>query len=60
MSRPSRIVVVGASAAGLSAAEALRRDGFTGSLTLVGSSPGIPPPAGSPACTAGTATSSAP
>ncbi|MFI9595221.1 NAD(P)/FAD-dependent oxidoreductase [Nonomuraea sp. NPDC052265] len=36
MSRPSRIVVVGASAAGLTAAEALRRDGFTGSLTLVG------------------------
>ncbi|MFI6923330.1 NAD(P)/FAD-dependent oxidoreductase [Nonomuraea spiralis] len=36
MSRPARIVVVGASAAGLAAAEALRRDGFTGSLTLVG------------------------
>ncbi|MFF9653634.1 NAD(P)/FAD-dependent oxidoreductase [Streptomyces sp. NPDC014622] len=31
-----RIVVVGASAAGLSAAETLRREGFDGSLTLVG------------------------
>ncbi|WP_327174763.1 FAD-dependent oxidoreductase [Streptomyces sp. NBC_01335] len=33
---PRRIVVVGASAAGLSAAETLRREGFDGSLTLVG------------------------
>ncbi|MEU3607636.1 FAD-dependent oxidoreductase [Streptomyces sp. NPDC035033] len=33
---PSRIVVVGASAAGLTAAETLRREGFTGRLTLVG------------------------
>ena len=31
-----RIVVVGASAAGLSAAESLRRDGFDGRLTIVG------------------------
>ncbi|MEU6584997.1 FAD-dependent oxidoreductase [Nocardia sp. NPDC046763] len=31
-----RLVVVGASAAGLSAAEALRREGFTGTLTLIG------------------------
>lgn len=31
-----RIVLVGASAAGLTAADALRRDGFTGSLTMVG------------------------
>ncbi|MET7462955.1 FAD-dependent oxidoreductase [Nonomuraea sp. NPDC005501] len=36
MSRLSRIVVVGASAAGLTAAETLRWHGFTGSLTLVG------------------------
>lgn len=33
---PERVVVVGASAAGLGTAEALRRGGFTGSLTLVG------------------------
>ncbi|WP_187413154.1 FAD-dependent oxidoreductase, partial [Streptomyces sp. WAC01526] len=31
-----RIVLVGASAAGLTAADALRREGFTGKLTLVG------------------------
>ncbi|MET9481955.1 FAD-dependent oxidoreductase [Streptomyces sp. NPDC006638] len=36
MSGPSEIVVVGASAAGLTAAEALRREGWTGRLTLVG------------------------
>ncbi|WP_197359451.1 FAD-dependent oxidoreductase, partial [Streptomyces clavuligerus] len=34
--RPGRIVVVGASLAGLRAAEALRDNGFTGELTLVG------------------------
>ncbi len=33
---PSRVVVVGASLAGLRAAEALRRDGFDGALTIVG------------------------
>ncbi|MFD4560984.1 NAD(P)/FAD-dependent oxidoreductase [Streptomyces sp. NPDC058469] len=32
----TRIVVVGASAAGLAAAETLRREGYTGTLTLVG------------------------
>jgi 3-phenylpropionate/trans-cinnamate dioxygenase ferredoxin reductase subunit len=32
----SRIVVVGASAAGLTAAEALRREGYSGELTIVG------------------------
>ncbi|MEU0397100.1 FAD-dependent oxidoreductase [Streptomyces sp. NPDC006208] len=34
-----RIVIVGASLAGLRAAEALRDEGFTGSLTLVGDEP---------------------
>ncbi|MFI9721118.1 NAD(P)/FAD-dependent oxidoreductase [Streptomyces sp. NPDC052396] len=37
-----RIVVVGASAAGLTAADTLRRDGFTGTLTLVGDEPRPP------------------
>src|ERR1700734_4500763 len=32
----ARIVIVGASLAGLRAAEALRDEGFTGSLTLIG------------------------
>jgi NADPH-dependent 2,4-dienoyl-CoA reductase/sulfur reductase-like enzyme len=35
-SGPGRIVIVGASLAGLRAAETLRREGFTGSLTIVG------------------------
>ncbi|WP_235735633.1 NAD(P)/FAD-dependent oxidoreductase [Nocardioides alcanivorans] len=34
---PERIAIVGASAAGLSAAETLRREGFRGGLTLIGS-----------------------
>ncbi|WP_404316142.1 NAD(P)/FAD-dependent oxidoreductase [Prescottella equi] len=38
----SRIVVVGASAAGLTAAESLRRDGFEGSVTLIGEEPHLP------------------
>ncbi|WP_046500147.1 FAD-dependent oxidoreductase, partial [Streptomyces odonnellii] len=37
-----RIVIVGASLAGLRAAEALRAEGFTGSLTLVGEEPDPP------------------
>jgi NADPH-dependent 2,4-dienoyl-CoA reductase/sulfur reductase-like enzyme/ferredoxin len=36
------IVVVGASLAGLRAAEALRREGYTGALTIVGDEPGEP------------------
>ncbi|WP_158853208.1 NAD(P)/FAD-dependent oxidoreductase [Saccharothrix deserti] len=36
MSTPSDVLVVGASAAGLATAEALRRKGFTGGLTLLG------------------------
>ncbi|MFH9943309.1 NAD(P)/FAD-dependent oxidoreductase [Streptomyces murinus] len=39
---PRRVVVVGASAAGLTAAETLRRAGYDGSLTLVGSEPHPP------------------
>ncbi|MYT33124.1 FAD-dependent oxidoreductase [Streptomyces sp. MspMP-M5] len=39
MTAPERIVVVGASLAGLRAAEALRDEGFTGELTLVGEEP---------------------
>ncbi|MFF3373741.1 NAD(P)/FAD-dependent oxidoreductase [Streptomyces sp. NPDC002680] len=36
------IVVVGAGAAGLASAETLRREGFTGRLTLVGEEPTLP------------------
>jgi NADPH-dependent 2,4-dienoyl-CoA reductase/sulfur reductase-like enzyme len=39
---PDRIVIVGASAAGLTAAEALRRRGYAGALTLVGEEPHAP------------------
>ncbi|MER6972102.1 NAD(P)/FAD-dependent oxidoreductase [Nocardioides sp. NPDC057767] len=42
MSRPSRIVVVGASAAGLSVVEGLRRGGYEGSLTLIGDESHLP------------------
>ncbi|MFI6619823.1 NAD(P)/FAD-dependent oxidoreductase [Streptomyces sp. NPDC050528] len=38
----NRIVVVGASAAGLAAAETLRREGYTGTITLVGDEPHAP------------------
>ncbi|MFK0152604.1 FAD-dependent oxidoreductase, partial [Streptomyces sp. NPDC090493] len=34
--RDGRIVIVGASLAGLRAAESLRAEGFTGSLTMIG------------------------
>jgi NADPH-dependent 2,4-dienoyl-CoA reductase/sulfur reductase-like enzyme len=37
------VVVVGASLAGVRAAEALRRQGFTGRLTLIGAEPHFPP-----------------
>jgi NADPH-dependent 2,4-dienoyl-CoA reductase/sulfur reductase-like enzyme len=41
-SQPERIVIVGASLAGLRGAESLRRMGFTGSLTIVGDEPHEP------------------
>ncbi|MEV6569084.1 NAD(P)/FAD-dependent oxidoreductase [Streptomyces kronopolitis] len=40
--RTGRVVVVGASLAGLRAAEALRDEGFTGELTLIGEEPHAP------------------
>lgn len=42
MSTPSGVLVVGASAAGLATAEALRRKGYTGELTLLGDEPHAP------------------
>ena len=39
---PGNVVVVGASAAGLTAADALRRRGYDGRLTLIGDEPGLP------------------
>ena len=40
--RGGRIVIVGASLAGLVAAETLRTEGFTGTLTLIGDEPYLP------------------
>jgi NADPH-dependent 2,4-dienoyl-CoA reductase/sulfur reductase-like enzyme len=37
-----RLVIVGASPAGLSAAETLRAEGFSGHLTLIGDEPYLP------------------
>jgi NADPH-dependent 2,4-dienoyl-CoA reductase/sulfur reductase-like enzyme len=42
MSEPGHVVVVGASAAGLTAAETLRREGYAGRLTLVGDEDHLP------------------
>jgi NADPH-dependent 2,4-dienoyl-CoA reductase/sulfur reductase-like enzyme len=39
---PRRVVVVGASVAGLTAAETLRREGYDGSITLIGREPHPP------------------
>jgi NADPH-dependent 2,4-dienoyl-CoA reductase/sulfur reductase-like enzyme len=41
-STPSRVVITGASAAGLAAAETLRRSGHTGTITLIGDEPAAP------------------
>src|ERR1700687_4072664 len=40
--QPEKIVIVGAGGAGNAAAEMLRREGFSGSLTLIGEDPSIP------------------
>ncbi|MEV0590644.1 NAD(P)/FAD-dependent oxidoreductase [Nonomuraea cavernae] len=42
MSVPAGVVVVGASAAGLATAEALRRKGYRGGLTVLGAEPHLP------------------
>lgn len=42
MTELRRVVVVGASLAGLRAAEALRREGYIGSITMVGDEPEMP------------------
>ncbi|MGO4419135.1 FAD-dependent oxidoreductase, partial [Streptomyces sp. MCAF7] len=39
---PRDVVIVGASAAGLATAEALRNKGYDGTLTLVGDEPHLP------------------
>ncbi|MBO0838362.1 MAG: FAD-dependent oxidoreductase, partial [Actinobacteria bacterium] len=42
MSGPESVLVVGASAAGLGVAEALRRKGYAGELTVLGAEPHLP------------------
>ncbi len=39
---PDSVIIVGAGAAGIAAAEMLRREGYTGSLTLIGADPAPP------------------
>ncbi|KOU59316.1 pyridine nucleotide-disulfide oxidoreductase [Streptomyces sp. MMG1533] len=42
MTAPARVLVVGASASGLTTAEALRRKGYTGAITVLGDEPHAP------------------
>lgn len=42
MNPPSRVLVVGASVGGLAVAEALRREGYAGGLSLLGAEPHLP------------------
>ncbi|GAA4011529.1 NAD(P)/FAD-dependent oxidoreductase [Streptomyces plumbiresistens] len=42
MTAPDRVLVVGASASGLTTAEALRRKGYTGTITVLGDEPHAP------------------
>lgn len=42
MSRRTGVLIVGASASGLATAEALRRQGFRGSITMLGAEPHLP------------------
>ncbi|GAA1892704.1 NAD(P)/FAD-dependent oxidoreductase [Streptantibioticus ferralitis] len=42
MTTPHRILIIGASLGGLSTAEALRREGYDGTVTLVGAEPHLP------------------
>lgn len=42
MSAPDHVVIVGASAAGVTVADTLRDEGFHGRVTLLGSEPGLP------------------
>lgn len=42
MSQMESIVVIGGGAAGVAAAESLRRDGYSGSLILLGDEPALP------------------
>lgn len=42
MTAPGHVVIVGASAAGIAAAQTLRTEGFAGRLTLIGAEPELP------------------